>query len=111
MNDVQTYAASLDGPLKAVAERLEALLDAGLPAAEGKLWHGHPVWMEDKEPIAGFKAFPRYVTLMVWQGQTLQDPSGALTPSGSAQMATVKLSSTADLDEDAVTAWLAQLAG
>jgi len=106
---VAEYVASLPEAQQPVAQRLAALLDAGLPGVPGVLWQGHPVWKDGPEPVAGFKAFPRWVSLLVWDGAAAGDTTGtlALSPRG---MGTVKLSSLDDLDEPAVTAWLAGVA-
>ena len=71
---ISDYIAGLDETLGAVSAALTAHLDTGLPGTVGQLWHGHPVWMRDKTPIAGFKAYPNYVTFMLWRGQAIDDP-------------------------------------
>ena len=73
---VTTYVSGLAEPLRDVATRLVELLDAGLDGRDGVMWHGHPVWMDGKTPVAGFKAFPKYVTVLLWQGQRIDDPTG-----------------------------------
>lgn len=50
---VTTYVAGLAPPLREVAERLVEVLDAGLEGRDGVMWHGHPVWMDGKTPVAG----------------------------------------------------------
>lgn len=106
---VTTYVVGLASPLREVAERLVEILDAGLPGRDGVMWHGHPVWMDGKTPVAGFKAYGSYVTLLLWQGQRIDDPTGRLAASGSAQMASTKIATVEDLEEESITRWLEAL--
>lgn len=103
---VSTYVAGLAEPLREVGGRLVEILDSGLVGREGVMWHGHPVWMDGKTPVAGFKAYSSYVTLMLWQGQRIEDPTGRLAAAGSAQMASTKIATVADLEADTVLSWL-----
>lgn len=103
---VATYVAGLAEPLREVAERLVEIFDESLPGRDGAMWHGHPVWMDGKTPVAGFKAYTSYVTLLLWQGQRIDDPTGRLSASGSAQMASTKIATVADLEADSVAGWL-----
>ncbi|GAA3686465.1 hypothetical protein GCM10023081_24760 [Arthrobacter ginkgonis] len=109
MNTVPDYNAALDPPLRDVADRLAELLGDGLPELEATLWHAQPVWMHGKHPVAGYKAFPRYVTLMLWVGPEFHDPAGVLQPAGNQNVVTVKYERTEDIHEDLVGGWLAQL--
>lgn len=108
MATIEEYIATLGSPNNAIAAALRSHLDTGLPDAVGQLWHGHPVWMMDKTPIAGFKAYPKYVTFMLWRGQSINDDTEALAPSGSGDMATLKISDTESFDGEALDDWLRQ---
>ncbi|MET0989355.1 MAG: hypothetical protein ABWY54_01780, partial [Glaciihabitans sp.] len=63
---IDEYIAELAEPLAAVAVTLRDHIDSSLSETEGRIWHGHPVWMIGSKPVAGFKAYPRYVTFMLW---------------------------------------------
>jgi hypothetical protein len=64
--------------------------------------------MIDGKPVAGFKAFPNYVTFMLWRGQSVNDDTDSLAPSGSADMATLKIADTDGFDGEALDDWLRQ---
>lgn len=104
---VDDYVTSQPDNLRPVAERLRAVLDTGLTSAEGRMWHGHPVWLIGNTPVAGFKAYTSYVTFMLWNGQRVDDPTGRLRP-GSRNLATVKVADPSEVDETAFAAWLKQ---
>lgn len=107
---VDEYLTALPDTLRPAADALRVVLDSGLSAAEGRVWHGHPVWLVDKTPVAGFKAYTSYVTFMVWGGQRVDDPSGRLQP-GSRDMASVRVASVDEVDGGAFAGWLAQAEG
>ena len=60
-------------------------------------------------PVAGFKAYPTFVTVLFWRGQAITDDSGKLNASGSAEMSEYKLRGMDDFDSDLFTGWLQQL--
>jgi hypothetical protein len=58
------------------------------------MWHGHPVWgTPGKQPICLLKANRSYITVGLWRGQDITDPSRRLK-AGARRMAPVKLTST-----------------
>lgn len=100
------FIAELDTPARETAESLRAILDAALPTAAGQLWHGHPVWLDGKNPIVGFKPFPRWTTFMIWNGSPITDASGRLE--SGARMSTVKLAGAEEIDAALFADWLKQ---
>jgi hypothetical protein len=108
---IDEYVAGLPADQAETASTLRTRLDAGLPDTEARMWHGHPVWLRGNDPVAGFKAFPRWVTLLLWHGTEVTESTETLTASGDGSRWSLKLATPADLDEAAVDGWLAQLAG
>ncbi len=102
---VTEHVAALQPPMREIAERLVALVDAELPGAERVLWHGHPVWRLGGEPAVLVKAYPKHVTLGFWRGQRIA--GDGLTP-GAREMASVKV--TGDIDGDRAGGWLRRVA-
>ena len=108
MATIEEYIAGLEPPNDVIAEALRAHIDTGLPEADSKVWHGHPVWMINDQPVAGFKAYPSSVTFMLWRGQSVNDDTETLQASGSADMATLKIADTDGFDGEALDDWLRQ---
>lgn len=106
MSTVEEYIAGLDAAFREIAAELTARLGAALPDASAQVWHGHPVWLDGKNPVAGFKAHPRWVTVMVL-GQV--DPGSGLEQGP--RMGTAKLSSMDDLAKVALDARTLDAAG
>jgi len=47
---------------------LAKTIDGGLPDAESKIWHAHPVWFLDGNPIVGYSKQKPGLRLMFWSG-------------------------------------------
>ncbi len=108
IDTIDGYLETLPDPLQQIGQQLRSLLDEALRGATGSMWHGHPVWKTGPTPVAGFKAYPSYVTLLLWRGQEVSDNSGRLA-AGSGTMASVKLRTVNELDPALVADWLRQL--
>lgn len=39
-----------------------------------KVWHGHPVWFLDGNPITGYAVRKEHVQLLFWSGQSFDEP-------------------------------------
>lgn len=105
---IDDYNATLSDDLTPIGEQLTRIIDEALPEAEGVIWHGHPVWMSGKTPIAAYKAHATHVTFMIWTGQLLTDRSGRLQAAGSSTMANLKVRTADDIDETLFANWLHQ---
>lgn len=51
-----------------VCDLLAQEIDRGLPRAENKIWHGHPVWFLDGNPTVGYSKQKPGIRLMFWSG-------------------------------------------
>jgi hypothetical protein len=108
---ISEYNAAIDGDMQEVAERLTDLIETNVVGLEGRLWQAQPVWLDGKTPVVGFKAFPRWVTLMIWNrppdgAPAVADDSGTLE--SGPRMATRKFSRPDEIDEVLVAAWVQQ---
>ncbi len=73
INEIKTYHKALSENDAAICELLFAELIARLPEAEYKLWHGHPVWFLDGNPVAGYSKLKDSVRLLFWSGQSFEE--------------------------------------
>src|SRR5690606_37219670 len=44
-----------------------------LPDAEHKIWHGHPVWFLEGNPIVGYSKLKNCIRLLFWSGQSFNE--------------------------------------
>lgn len=66
--DIQTYNEKQTDADQEICNQLANTIDNELPDAENKVWHGHPVWFLDKNPIVGFSKQKKGIRLMFWSG-------------------------------------------
>ena len=90
---------------RAICDALRAGIDAGLPEAESKMWHAHPVWFLDGNPIVGYSKLKSCVRLMFWSGQLFRIEG--LVASGSFKAAEKRYTSVDEVDGEALARWLA----
>lgn len=90
---------------RAICDRLRALIDAGLPEAESKVWHAHPVWFLDGNPTVGYSVLKSGVRLMFWSGASF-DESGLEPGTGKFKDASVTYDSADEIKVAAVRRWL-----
>lgn len=67
-DSIQKYNELQFGNDKAICEKLASTIDAVLSGAESKIWHAHPVWFIDGNPIVGYSKQKAGWRLMFWSG-------------------------------------------
>lgn len=58
---------------KAICDLLMTEINKHLPDAESKVWHAHPVWFLDGNPVAGYSKLKDSVRLLFWSGQSFDE--------------------------------------
>jgi hypothetical protein len=71
---VTDYNNSLEGVNRELAQRLRNLFEEVVPAAKGKVWHGHPVWFIDGNPVFGYSLKKAGIEVLFWSGQSFKSP-------------------------------------
>lgn len=71
---IHAYNVRLAPAHQAVCERLAGEIDQHLPEAESRIWHGHPVWFLEGNPIAGYSLQKPGIRLMFWSGADFGEP-------------------------------------
>jgi len=51
-----------------LCNKLATLVDKHLKNSENKIWHSHPVWFLEGNPIVGYSREKKGVRLMFWSG-------------------------------------------
>jgi hypothetical protein len=59
---------------RAICDKLRKIIDKGLPDAESKIWHRHPVWFLNENPIVGYSKLKGCIRLMFWSGADFDEP-------------------------------------
>lgn len=102
--DIQEYNASLTEEDRAIAELLSTEIDRDLAGAESKIWHRHPVWFLDGNPIVGYSKLKDSVRLLFWSGQSFDEPD--LLPEGSFKAAEARYTSAKQVSKKDLKRWL-----
>ena len=102
--DIEAYHAALPDAARAVCDLLAREIQAALPDAVGKVWHRHPVWFLDGNPVAGYSLLKGGVRLLFWSGQSFDEPG--LHPEGSFKAAEARYTEAAQVDVAALRRWL-----
>lgn len=53
---------------KEICDLLAMTINSELIEAESKIWHAHPVWFLDGNPIVGYSKLKDCIRLMFWSG-------------------------------------------
>lgn len=99
-----TYNAAQTVSDKKICRLLAETIDSTLMDAECKVWHRHPVWFIDGNPIVGYQKLKDCIRLLFWSGQSFGEP--ALTPEGSFKAAEVRFASHSEVSPREVKRWL-----
>jgi uncharacterized protein YdhG (YjbR/CyaY superfamily) len=70
---IQNYNSSQTDSDKEICTLISKIIDAELNDAENKIWHSHPVWFLDGNPIVGFSKQKRGIRLMFWSGKSFNE--------------------------------------
>ena len=104
--DVKAYNNSQSANDKAICNALADEIDSNLPKAENKVWHAHPVWFLDGDPIVGYSKLKDSVRLLFWSGQSFDEPG--LQVEGSFKAAEARYSNVDQINKKDLKRWLAK---
>ncbi|MFT4018068.1 MAG: DUF1801 domain-containing protein [Agriterribacter sp.] len=66
--DILEYNNAQTAEDKAICNLLSGEICKNLPEAENKIWHSHPVWFLDGNPVTGYSKQKAGIRLMFWSG-------------------------------------------
>lgn len=104
--DTKSYNDAQAPSERAICRLLAEQIDRGLPEAENKIWHAHPVWFLDGNPIVGYGKLKSCVRLLFWSGQSFKEKG--LKKEGSFKAAEARYTAVDQVDTELVGRWLAE---
>lgn len=104
--DVEGFHAGLSGEESGVCDHLKDTISKNLPEGECRLWHGHPVWFLNGNPIVGYNRLKAGIRLMFWSGQSFETPG--LSAQGKFKAATITYKTPAQIDDRRLRAWIVE---
>ncbi len=102
--DIQTYNNAQTAADKKICNLLSKEISRLLPEAENKIWHAHPVWFLDGNPVAGYSKLKNCIRLLFWSGQSFDEE--ALQKEGSFKAAEIRYTSAEQINKDDLKRWL-----
>ena len=102
--EIKACNASLSAPDKNICDLLARTIDNELTEAESKIWHAHPVWFLDVNPVVGYSKLKDSVRLLFWSGQSFDEPG--LSKEGTFKAAEFRYTFLDQVDTDDVERWL-----
>lgn len=104
--DILDYESELSQEFAEIGSALSKLFAKVLPKAEGKVWHGHPVWFLDGNPVVGYSLKKSGIEVLFWSGQSFK--LAGLTALGKFKAAKLEVPTLKSLDKKQLTEWLAE---
>ena len=108
--DIVAYNAAQSPADRRICDALAKAIDRRLSksSAENKIWHGHPVWFLDGNPIVGYHKLktppPGSIRLLFWSGQSFDEPG--LTAEGSFKAAEARYTAADQIVARDLERWL-----
>ncbi|MBX2971115.1 MAG: DUF1801 domain-containing protein [Cyclobacteriaceae bacterium] len=103
--EIQAYNNKQKATDKAICTLLANTIDKVLTEAESKIWHAHPVWFLDGNPIVGYSKLKDCIRLMFWSGADFGEEK--LEPgTGKFKDASIRYASVDEVNVRDVTRWV-----
>ena len=102
--DIQAYNNSESDNDKAICNLLANEIESNLPEADNKVWHAHPVWFLEGNPIVGYSKLKNCIRLLFWSGQSFDE--AGLQPEGKFKAAEVRYTNVDQINKEDLKRWL-----
>lgn len=93
---------------QAICDLLAQEIDDALPQAGNKIWHRHPVWFLEGNPVVGYSKLKDCIRLLFWSGRSFDEPG--LHPEGSFKAAEVRYTYENEVNRKLLKRWLKKAA-
>lgn len=104
--DIQAYHKAQSKEDREICEVLYAEICKHLPKAENKVWHAHPVWFSDGNPIVGYDKLKAGLRLLFWSGVSFEEEQLVPGKSGKFKDASITYTSAAQINTKDLKRWL-----
>ncbi|MFH6999535.1 DUF1801 domain-containing protein [Flavobacterium sp. FlaQc-57] len=89
---------------KEICDQLATIISKNLSDAENKIWHAHPVWFLNGNPIVGYSKLKNCIRLLFWSGQSFEEEK--LANEGSFKAAEFRYTETDQINKEDLKRWL-----
>lgn len=102
---IDHYHINQEPTYRTICEVLRGEIDRVLINAESKVWHGHPVWFLDGNPIVGYSKEKKGIRLMFWSGADFEE-AGLNVLGAKFKDASVFYNSVDEINQEDLERWL-----
>lgn len=102
--DTKAYNDKQTPEEKKICDLLCDEINRYLPEAENKIWHAHPVWFLDGNPVVGYSKLKSCIRLLFWSGQTFEEEG--LQAEGSFKAAEARYTDAEQVNTKDLKRWL-----
>jgi hypothetical protein len=102
--DILNYNNSQTDSDKEICDLLYEIINENLAEAQNKIWHAHPVWFLDGNPIVGYSKLKGSVRLLFWSGQSFEEEQ--LQNEGSFKAAEIRYTEASQINKEDLERWL-----
>ena len=105
ISEIQTYNNQQSETHKEICDKLCVLINQELTEAESKIWHAHPVWFLEGNPIVGYSKQKAGIRLMFWSGMDFEE-SGLNVKGGKFKDASIIYNAVDEIHAEDISRWL-----
>ena len=102
--EVQKYNQSKLPENQLICNVLAKEINLHLAEAENKIWHAHPVWFLDGNPIVGYDKLKDCVRVLFWSGQSFDEEN--LQKNGSFKASEIRYTNVDQINISDLKRWL-----
>lgn len=104
-NEITSYNNSQSENDAEICGKIAFIIDENLKEADSKIWHAHPVWFLEGNPIVGYSKQKKGIRLMFWSGKSFNEEQ--LNKEGEKfQDASVFYNNVNEINETDILRWL-----
>ena len=103
--DIQKYNNNQIGESYLICTLLSEIIMKNFPEAENKVWHAHPVWFLDGNPIVGYDKLKDSVRLMFWSGASFEEEALKIG-SGKFKDASKRYTTVSEINKEEIIRWI-----
>lgn len=103
---IAAYHQSFSREYQQICQLLAGEINHHLPEAENKIWHAHPVWFLDGNPVVGYSRLKDCIRLLFWSGESFEEEG--LQKEGGFKTAGARYTTVDQIETEDLARWLAK---
>lgn len=103
--EIQNYHQQFEAEQAQICTTLATIITANLTHSESKIWHGHPVWFLDGNPIVGYSKQKPGIRLMFWSGADFEE-ADLIVRAGKFKDASIFYNQVSEIQQEDLHRWL-----